>query len=470
MVTRIHKTPSTLLSALSLSSLLLVFAMDNVAAGPPGGWIEQQGTAPRARWSSAFIATFVPPLRGPFTFPAPYLTQAVRITDASDCGGQDCVWSVGYAYWRNSNAHEGSDEMLIFLGLAKEKGGPGPTLFRYNKRTDRITQSGSLFPPGSRFANFTGEGWYFSASNPTKLYVNEGPRMMRYDVVSRQFETVFDVTTSYGANRKIRQMHSSNDDRVHSATLQAMDTGESLGCVVFLEAKRKFRFYPKIGKFDECDLDRSGRWTVSLEDIGVERDLANRIFDNETGKETRLNGPQGTLGHLDMGYGYMLGSDNHNPLPNATILWHFEPTVSQGPVLHYNPNWDLAAINHTTHGNARLDLPLSGQYACGSEASRNSFQNEITCVRLDGSHDQLIVAPVMTDLNGSGGIGSDPLYAKQPKGNLDITGTYFIWTTNLGGNRMDAFMVKVPAQLLLSHSPSPAVTMTAPSGRSPHNR
>jgi hypothetical protein len=37
-----------------------------------------------------------------------------------------------------------------------------------------------------------------------------------------------------------------------------------------------------------------------------------------------------------------------------------------------------------------------------------------------------------------------------PKGNLDITGQYFIWTTNTGGNRIDAFLVKVPAQLLLS--------------------
>src|SRR4029434_1808593 len=35
-------------------------------------------------------------------------------------------------------------------------------------------------------------------------------------------------------------------------------------------------------------------------------------------------------------------------------------------------------------------------------------------------------------------------YAKRPKGNLDVTGRYFIWTTNLGGNRLDAFLVKIP--------------------------
>jgi hypothetical protein len=60
--------------------------------------------------------------------------------------------------------------------------------------------------------------------------------------------------------------------------------------------------------------------------------------------------------------------------------------------------------------------------------------------------DVLVVAPIMTDLKASGG-GSDD-YSKMPKGALDITGEYFIWGSNLGGNRQDAFIVKVPAHLL----------------------
>ena len=462
-ITAIQYSGLGLLLVLLLTVFAVVPSGMGLGAPAPGGWLEPQGTAPRPRWSNAFIQSFLPTTRGTFTFPAPYNTHAVRITDASDCAGKDCVWSVGYSYWRNTNAHEGSNEMLIFLGLASNRGGTGPTLFKYNKATDNIIKVGPLFPPGSKFVDYTGEGWYFSASRATTLYMNDGPKMLRYDVASQRFETVYDVTSQFGPNRKIRQMHSSNDDLVHSATLQAADSGEYLGCVVYSEAKREFRFYSKIGKFDECNLDRSGRWTVSLEDIGVPKDIANRIFDNETGQETRLNGPKGTLGHLDMGYGYMLGADNHNPLPNATIRWNFEPTVSQGPVLHRNPSWDLLAINHPSHENAKPHVALSQQYACGSDVSKNAFQNEITCVRVDGSNDQLIVAPVMTDPNATGGIGKDPYYAKEPKGNLDITGQYFIWTTNLGSNRMDAFMVKVPAQLLIpGDSPSPTVSLTAP--------
>jgi hypothetical protein len=51
----------------------------------------------------------------------------------------------------------------------------------------------------------------------------------------------------------------------------------------------------------------------------------------------------------------------------------------------------------------------------------------------------------MTDLDARGG-GDD--YAKLPKGNLDVTGRYFIWTSNVGGDRLDAFIVKVPGERL----------------------
>jgi len=417
----------------------------------PGGWIEKDGTAYRTRLNASQIQSIVPPQRGPFTFPSPYNTTAVRITDASDCGGQDCVWYVGYSYWRNTNAHQNSNEMLIFLGLANNRGGAGPTLFKLNKTTDAITKVGPLFPAGNKFLNYTGEGWYFSATRPNTLYLNDGPKLLRYDVVTKVFETVFDVTAQYGTDRRIWQVHSSNDDLVHSATLRVASSGEMLGCLVYLESTRTFRWYPKVGVFDECNLDKSGRWTISLEDLGVPSDIAMRIFDNQSGKETRINGPYGTLGHLDTGYGYAVGADNYNSLPNASILWSFNPSIVQGPVVQYNVNWNIAAANHISHTNSKPNVPGAQQHACGSDASTNySVQNEITCFRMDGSGDQLIVAPVMTDPNATGGCCD--FYAKQPKGNLDITGRYFIWTTNLGGNRMDAFLVKVPSQLLVTGS------------------
>jgi hypothetical protein len=90
--------------------------------------------------------------------------------------------------------------------------------------------------------------------------------------------------------------------------------------------------------------------------------------------------------------------------------------------------------------------------------------DEIVCFPLnanrntDGSLDVLAVAQVMTDLDALGGRddnGDD--YEQLPKGNLDVTGRYFIWTTNLGGDRLDAVLVKIPWERLIPATPSSAL-------------
>ena len=96
-------------------------------------------------------------------------------------------------------------------------------------------------------------------------------------------------------------------------------------------------------------------------------------------------------------------------------------------------------------------------------ASRKAVSraNEILCYRLDGSLDVLVVAPNLTDLDAAGG-GSDD-YAKLPKGNLDITGEYFIWTGNAGTNRLDAFIVRIPKDRLTAGGPlSPSARSMPP--------
>src|SRR5262245_10564619 len=196
-----------------------------------GGFIEPAtSTAYRAPLSAATLQTLLP-ARGRFTFPAPYGTTAIRLTNATDCGGGDCVNYVGYYYWSNINNHVGSDTMLIFIGLARERGGPGPTLFTYNKITGETRNAGPLFAASSPHSWATGEGWYFSHTRATALYMNDGPLMLRYDVVARTFETVYDARPYVGrSDIYIWQMHSSGDDRVHSATVRNASTFQPLGC------------------------------------------------------------------------------------------------------------------------------------------------------------------------------------------------------------------------------------------------
>jgi hypothetical protein len=460
------------LSLVAIASLILPGTL--AWADFPGGFLEQPLTAQvRPKLSASQIQGFLP-ARGKFTFPAPYNTQGVRLTNATDCGGADCLWYVGYSYWRNINNHVGSDTMYVFLGLNRNNGGGGPTLFSYNKVTEEVRNLGPLFDAGSALSWISGEGWYFSGTQPTKIYVNDGPRMLRYDVLSKQFQTVFDVSARFGADKYIWQMHSSDDDRVHSATLRRTGTWEMLGCVVYREDTAQFQYFPKVGDFDECNLDKSGRWLMSLENTTGVYGLDMRIFDLTAasllastidplaslvdpfssvvdlvtaGVERLIYDQNGAVGHADMGYGYVVGTDNWNSLANAILTWDFNQNPLSGNRVFYNTDWFTNPAGHISHTNARPGVPIDQQYACGSNAASASsaWANEVICFRLDGSFATLVVAPVMTDMDSA--VGGDS-YAKMPKGNLDVTGQYFIWTSNTGGNRVDAFIAKVPAQVL----------------------
>ncbi len=420
----------------------------SVVPPAPGGFKESPLLAdPRPRLASAEVGSFLP-TRGPFTFPAPYKTRGARITNESDCNGSDCVQSVGYSYWKNINNHVHDDTMYIFVGLNNSRGGTGPTLFSYNKVTEEVTNAGPLFDANSKFYSATGEGWYFSATLPNALYVRDGSSLVRYDVVSKTTETVFDATTEFGAGHEIWQTHSSNDDRVHSATLRSTDGYQALGCIVYFEDSGEFRRFDKQGSYDECQIDKSGRHLLIKENVDGSAGEDNRIIDLQTGDERLLIDEDGAAGHSDLGYSSMVAADNYHNKPNAQRVWDFLASSLTGPLVYQTANWDASAPAHVSFANARDDIPLTEQYACGSSASKQTatHSNEIVCFMLDGSEEVLVVAPTMTDLEASGG-GSDS-YSRMPKGNLDVTGEYFVWTSNMGSGRQDLFIVRIPSKRL----------------------
>jgi len=408
------------------------------------------------------------PSRGPFRFPAPYGTEGVRLTNAADCGGADCVDHVGYTYWRNTNNHVGSDTMLVFLGLDRARGGGGPTLLRYNKVTDEVAVIGPLFDPSTSYSWNSGEGWYFSATRPSTLYLHDGSALRRYDVLTHAMSTVFDVRQTFGEGKSVWQAHSSDDDRVHSATLAVRgETQQSLGCLVYIEDRQQFSYFPRTGDFDECQIDKSGRWLLIKEQVDGLQGDDNVVVDLQTGIQRVLLDEDGAGGHSDNGYGYTVAADNWNREPNAFRLWKFGDDPLRGSLVYRGTSWFVDAPGHVSHANARPGAPAEEQYVCGAgaNAAAASRANEVVCFRLDGSGHVLVVAPVMTDLQAAGG-GDD--YSKAPMGNLDVTGQYFIWTSNMGGPRLDAFIVKIPAQLLpmAAHPTARVMHAGPPRGRS----
>jgi hypothetical protein len=447
---RIQPARGRLLPTFTLA-VLLCASTGALAADPPGGFLEKAySTNVRPKLTPTQIQSMLPQ-RGPFTFPTPYLTQGIRLTNSSDCSGNDCVYPVGYSYWRNINNHVNDPYFMVFLGLNSARGGSGVNLFKVDKTTNVVTKVGPLFAAGSPFANGTTEGWYWSGTRPSTMYLNSGTKLLRYEVNSRVFETVFDASIPYGTDRYIWQMHSSDDDRVHSATLRRTSTDEDLGCMVYNEGTHAFSFFAKQGAYDECHVDKSGRWLVILENYDGLNDEDNVIIDLSTGQQRVLLNQQGAAGHHDLGYGYQVNSDEWAADPGSIKLWSYNqplvPGSTQDLLLYYLTSWNVGA-GHIAHGNANPNVAPADQYACYSDATRYNTprSDEITCFRLDTSLGVLVVAPVMTNLDAAGG-GDD--YDKRPKGNIDVTGQYFIWTSNMGGNRLDAFIVMVPGQKLV---------------------
>jgi hypothetical protein len=487
-----------LLAACALALVTSLFCLSAAADTFPGGFMESDTTTvSRPLMSADTINSFVPQ-RGLFTFPAPYNTQGVRITNSSDCAGQDCVDMI-YSYWRNMSNSTGSNTMYIFIGLDRNRGGQGPTLFSYNKTTDALTEVGPMFAASSPYSWDSAEGWYFSYGMPTKIYMQSGSQLLRYDILAKTIETVFDSTTAYPGT-VIHQTNSSNDDDVHSATLENASTYAVMGCMAYKVSTQQFYYFPKQGAFDECQIDKSGRYLEIKEllpsDPCTTCDEDDVIEDLQTGTQTVLYDKAGAGGHSDLGYGTMVATDNWNNDANAWRLWDLSapfPTAQgqagptnllngllQGGLVYHDSDWNAFAPSHVSWENASATVPMAQQYACGgaANATGTAYGNEIVCFMLNSSvaaasEQRLVVAPVMTDLTAIGGNVTCPTctaYAKDPKGNIDVTGQYFFWVSNMDGSRMDAFMVKIPSQVLTGAPASstggdttpPTVSLTAP--------
>ena len=459
----------------------------------PGGFIEHCSTndiRPRPAMTL--------PNRGPFDFPAPWGTRGIRLTNSTDTAGVDALWPCGYSYWSNINAHKGQPRLRVFLGVDRNRGGAGPCLWEVDKATDAVDWLGPLFPPDSPLSWSTAEGWYWSKTDPDILYCSDLERLYRYNVVTRELRAVVDIAIPpyAGSGKVLWQWHSSNDGLVHSATLKDGLTYQAEGAIVYREGQgpdvNPWLYFAKLGAdYDECQIDAAGRYLLIKENFDQTHGEDNRILDlYPPGGEWPLLDEHGAAGHSDNGYGYMVAADNWNDLPGALRLWTFDRSIP-GRLVYHTPVWG-SELAHVSHGNAQATAGPSGQYVVGSNASRQLLarNNEICGLRLDGSLEVLVIAPVLTDLDAPGTAAraaaarpSPPIeelhqawiraqvrrqarqrgptafaasdYDNLPKGNLDATGEYFLWTSNHGSNRLDAFLVKVPGHLLTPTPPVP---------------
>lgn len=370
----------------------------------------------RRRFSAEEIRAFLPATGavGPFRFPEPYGTRAVRLTNQFD----GPIEPVGYSYWNNANNHAGERSILVALGRGDEKG----LLLEVDKATLAVARR-ELPIAG------TGEGWRFSRRRSNLLYVTEGPVLFRLNVDTFAREVILDLRDHGRGDRVLWQTFSSADDRVHSGTLKVAETYEVLGAFAYDEAARRFLEVPKRDdRYDEAQVDRSGRYLLVKEAADL------RVVDLETGASTWRLDADGAPGHSDVGDAEVVGEDDRAPLPGTFRRWRLEPggATTDGRVVYHTTEW--ANLSLHASWSPRGSVLISG-------ASRRDLPraNEFVLAPLDGSLELAVVAPNLVDLDADGGGGDD--YRKLPKANVDPTGTVAVWTANCGGDRIDAFLV-----------------------------
>jgi putative lipoic acid-binding regulatory protein len=463
-----------------LSTLILAFAVYTLPSGlaaqasqAPGGFVEMMtSTVARAQPGPTQIAQFVPASRGRFFFPAPYNTEAYRITLPSDCGGTDCIQQEGYSAWRNINNHAGQPVLRMFIGLQDTT---YITLFTLDKATGTVTNNGPVWPFSSSnpLSYSRGGGWFWSGTDPDILYAYATSQLVAKNVVTGAQTVVLDLASTgaqaahgQGTNVRVWAATGSDDGNSWAMTVR-VGGGSDVGCALYHRPTNAWHYLAYGG--GDCFVDKSGTyWTASIAPRDIRKGTMNPFTVGDT-----LTDPMGAPGHLDHGFGFLIGEDNWAG-PQELRLWDLSQpftAAGQGRTVHTMVQWGTDSYVQPTMGNARpaTMATIGSQFACSTATFSTApsppvaREREIVCFPLDGSGRMLVVAPNMTNMAAPG--GGIPYY-RAPKGNLDTTGEYYYWITNLGGNRLEAFLVRVPWQVLMGGGSGdttlPTVALSAP--------
>jgi len=357
---------------------------------------------------------FLPGRPGPFQFPAPYGTRAVRLT--SDEDGE--ILPRNYSYWPNVSLPDGEGARYVFVGRAAAL----PLLLRVSA-SGVVTRLGVLPHAGEA------EGWYFSARHSTTLYVTVGTRLFRYDVLSGAEGTVLDAGETHPGCR-LWQAHSSDDGETHCATVErCVDDGpfKKLGSVVSRRGEQAF--FPAVGILDECALDTTGRYLVIKEEFQRDRlRLDNRFINLETRETRTLRDEDGAIGHSDCGDGVVIGEDDQRE-PGALVAWDLASpfTPERRRLLYHQAQWE-GGMGHVAVRGDRILVSNSHQ-------ENLPRLNELLLVQADGSLRYRVLCPHLID-------PATASYDNRPKANLSPDGAVAFWIGNAHGRR-DAFMVQL---------------------------
>ena len=199
---------------------------------------------------------------------------------------------IGMSYWRNINFHAGSNVLQVFLSIKDE-------LHIFTIRKDDL----ALIDVRNIGITHTGEGCWFSAIDPNRLFIPINGSLICLDTSSARPEQVWKI-----ANRNLWQCHGSHNDNVFSATIRN-ENYQDVAWGVYRDGVTQL--FDLAGESDECQIDKSGNFLL------IKEDNYNRVLNLVSGRETKITDQEGALGHSDCGFECAIGENDQSALAGA---------------------------------------------------------------------------------------------------------------------------------------------------------
>ena len=169
------------------------------------------------------------------------------------------------------NNHVGSNTMYIFLTLDRAGGGGGPTLFSYNKTTHAVTKVGPLVRRVERPQLGHRRGLVFQRHPAHRALSQRRPRA---ETLRRPDPAAPDGVRRVDAARRVRLEQIPLATALEQRRPRALGHGERRlvvrrrsAALPTAKTPSQVFYFPRIGDYDECQIDKSGRWLVIKENV-----------------------------------------------------------------------------------------------------------------------------------------------------------------------------------------------------------
>lgn len=300
-----------------------------------------------------------------------------------------------YSYWSNAFIDDRHNNAFVFAG----HNDGGPRFYRVGLSNGNVTPLGPVLPYGGET-----EGWSWDKRG--RITLIQGPRLIRVNPFDlNDVEVLFDIS-GIRPGCDLWQPHSSEDGRVHSATVRRIVSDGKYPYVATVFAiDGQLQVVDAIGDLDESHVDAAGEFGI------MEESHDNRIRTLRTGEERWIRDAEGALSHIDCGHGVMVGEDNQAGGCFEINLHDFSRRL-------LFPTWNVGHIS--VRGGTIL----------------NSNEHTIQRVRKFGEGGSTTEHVASHGMRGSG-------YDFQVGGNLDPTGRLVMYLSNRDGDEQDIFLVQV---------------------------